>query len=402
MACDRGLHVDAEVRRGLLETVLHAADEVVEEREDHRLVARRVERAAVVPVREVRPDLPRLAEHAERVVDARRELLVLPLVEEVGRHVDVAEAGIRRSPDPLVRAVVVEGVLEDQRRDEVLRLFVREFVLGEVLLALDIAVRWRARSRVGVAPRLLIAGPGEGEVVLEDAAGIGDVAVEVRRGRVGSDGAEVGRPVRRSQQLRDGAEADADHSDASVGPRLPGGPLDRVGAVATHGQGERVEHALRAAGPAHRDPDERVPALQQPVAVDRDAVVGSVRPGGVALVVDEHRVARVPARAKHVVTELRSVPRGEIAVRVDGRGSVRRADERNEYCGYCEEDSTYRAQARFAYPRAVRCKRPVLIPPLRAYGRTGCLLGVQRLGNEAGLTFDCFPDPLSPGSRSAR
>ena len=39
---------------------------------------------------------------------------------------------------------------------------------------------------------------------------------------------------------------------------------------------------------------------------------------------------------------------------------------------------------------------------LRAYGRTGRLLGVQRLGNEAGLTFDCFPDPLSPGSRSAR
>ena len=132
MACDRGLHVDAEVRRRLLETVLHAADEVVEEGEDHRLVARRVERAAVVPVREVRPDLPRLAEHAERVVDARRELLVLPLVEEVGRDVDAAEAGIRRAPDPLVRAVVVEGVLEDQRRDEVLRLFVREFVLGEV------------------------------------------------------------------------------------------------------------------------------------------------------------------------------------------------------------------------------------------------------------------------------
>src|SRR5439155_4007455 len=97
---------------------------------------------------------------------------------EVGRDVDATEAGIRRAPDPLARAVVVEGVLEDQRRDEVLRLLVRELVLGEVLLTLDIAVRRRARGRVGVAALLLNAGPGEGEVVLEDAAGIGDVAVE--------------------------------------------------------------------------------------------------------------------------------------------------------------------------------------------------------------------------------
>ena len=249
--------------RLLLDVVLHPADEVVDECEDQVLVARRIEGASVIAVREVRPHFLRLAEQPERVVDARGELLVLPLIEEVGRHVDPLEAGVRRAPAPLVRAVVEERVLDDQCRDEVLRRGIRDLVPREVLLAGGVAVRRGSGRGVGVAGLFLNRGPGEGEVVLEDAAGIGDVAVEVRRGRVGSDGAEVGRPVRRSQQLGDGAEADADHPDPSVRPRLPGGPLDRVGAVATHGQGERVEHALRAAGPAHADPEDRVAALQQ-------------------------------------------------------------------------------------------------------------------------------------------
>src|SRR5207245_928889 len=161
---------------------------------------------------------------------------------------------------------------------------VGRLVRGVVLLARRVAVLRRPGGRVLGAARLLIAGPGEREVVFEDAARVGDVAVEVRRRRIRRDRAQVRRPVGRGQQLGDGAEADADHAHAAVGPRLLGGPLDGVVAVLAHGLGERVEDALRATGAADRDAEDRVAAGEEPVAVRRDTVVLGVGAGGVALV----------------------------------------------------------------------------------------------------------------------
>ena len=79
--------------------------------------------------------------------------------------------------------------------------------------------------------------------------------------------------------------------------------------------------------------DERVAPLQQAVGVDRYAVVGGVRAGRVALVVDENRMAPRAIGPKDVVTQLRPVARGEVAVRVHRGGGGRGAEKKSCYRG---------------------------------------------------------------------
>src|SRR5204863_1462549 len=128
-------------------------------------------------------------------------------------------------------------------------------------LALTVAAGRGAGDGVVGAAILLDRGPGEGEVVLEDAAGVDDVAVEVGGRRRGGDREQVRGAIGRGQELGDAAEADTDHADAAIGPRLARDPFDRVVAVGSHRVREGVELALRASGAAHRYADDRVATL---------------------------------------------------------------------------------------------------------------------------------------------
>src|SRR5207248_5951783 len=151
---------------------------------------------------------------------------------------------------------------------------VRRLVLCVVDQALRVTLPSRHGRERGGAALLLDAGPCEREVVLEDAAGVGDIPVEVRGGRGSGDGAEVRWLLAGGQQLRDASEADADHPNPPVGPWLARRPFHGVVTVLAHRVVERVELPLRASGAAYRNAQQRVAAAHQPVRVGGETVIG--------------------------------------------------------------------------------------------------------------------------------